>query len=244
MGADMKRKGKTVAAERPLVYLVDDDLELCSALVRFLGHDSYEVLTFQRGADALMALPNDPPDLVILSTTLQGQSCYPVLEAMREQSDCPVLLTSTSPDEADCIQGLERGGDDYLVKPFSARELVARLKALSRRVRRQEASGGPKPLKELSYRDLLLDLDTKTLSYGASRVSLTFSELFILKRMMTAPTRAFSRDELLEAPVRQFGGGSRAVDMHIGNLRKKIAELGANFDILQPVRGLGYRFEP
>lgn len=222
------------------VYLVEDEPDLSSILGRFLNGAGYDVVAFGRGDQALEAIRQNPPDLAILDVMLPGLDGLELLRQMRHATDCPVLLISARAAEVDRVLGLELGGDDFLPKPFSARELVARVKALFRRLERQE-SPPEQPLKGLRYRTLYLDLDRKTLDCGPRSQSLTLSEFFILHRMMASPTKIFTRQELLEPPVVYRGGDSRAVDMHIANIRKKVAELKAGFLPLTSVRGVGYR---
>jgi DNA-binding response OmpR family regulator len=223
------------------VYLVEDEVDLCSILTCFLSAAGFDVVPFSRGDQAIQAFQRLPPDLAVLDLMTAGCDGLELLKRLRAKSDCPVLLISDQATEIDRVLGLELGADDYLPKPFSARELVARVKALFRRLERQQSAAGPRPDRGLSYRTLHLDLDRKTLGCGSSEASLTLSEFFILSKMMAQPSKTFARAELLEPPVVYRGGDSRAVDMHIANLRKKVAELQPGFVPLLAVRGVGYR---
>ncbi len=223
------------------VYLVEDEPDLSSILGRFLQSAGFDVVPFCRGDLALEAIRKVPPDLAILDLMLPGLDGLEVLKGMREQTDCPVLLISARVAEVDRILGLELGGDDYLPKPFSARELVARVKALFRRIERQEAPPETARRQGVSYRSLYLDRERKTVSCGDRSSALTLSEYSILSRMMAHPAKTYTREELLEPPVVYRGGDSRAVDMHIANLRRKITDLRPGFSALQSVRGVGYK---
>lgn len=223
------------------VYLVEDEPDLSSILGRFLQGAGFDVVPFHRGDLALEAICKVPPDLAILDLMLPGLDGLEVLKGMRQETDCPVLLISARVTEVDRILGLELGGDDYLPKPFSARELVARVKALFRRIERQAAPPENPRRRGVSFRTLYLDLERKTVSCGSRSASLTLSEYSILSRMMAHPSKTFTREELLEPPVVYRGGDSRAVDMHIANLRRKITDLAPGFMTLQSVRGVGYK---
>lgn len=223
------------------VYLVEDEPDLSTILGRFLQSAGYDVVPFGRGDVALEAIRQVPPDLAILDLTLPGLSGLDVLQGMRRRTDCPVLLISARVAEVDRILGLEMGADDYLPKPFSARELIARVKALFRRVERQQAPPETGRIPGISYRTLYLDRERKTVCCGDRSSSLTLSEYSILSRLMAHPGKTYSRRELLEPPVVRRGGDSRAVDMHIANLRRKITELRPGFLALQSVRGVGYK---
>lgn len=221
---------------KKLIYLVEREQGVASTFAGSLVENDYEVSIFARDTEVLQVLRQTPPDLVILEIR-PGVDSLGALKAIRIQSDCPVLLLSTSSAEADCIDGLELGGDDYVVKPVSVRELVARVKALFRRADGQVLSGRPQR-RGLKYRDLYLDLSSKTLCCGTEQLALTPSEFFILNLMMAAPSQIFQREQLLRAST----GDSRTVDMHIANLRKKVAQLDPSLPCLQAIRGVGYRF--
>lgn len=221
---------------KKLIYLVEEEQGVASTFASFLVENGYEVSVFTRETEALRVLRQKPPDQIILETR-PGPESLAALRAIRIQSDCPVLLLSTSSAEADCTDSLDLGGDDYVVKPVSVRELIARVRALFRRADGQVLSKRPWR-RGLRYRDLYLDPSSKTLHRGSERLALTPSEFFILNLMMAAPSRMFQRGQLLRASTKD----SRTVDMHIANLRKKVAQLDPNFPCLQAIRGVGYRF--
>ena len=223
------------------VYLVEDEPDLSAILVKFLQAAGFDVSAFARGDLALEAIRRLPPDLAILDVMLPGLDGLEVLKGLRVATDCPVLLISARAAEVDRILGLELGGDDYLPKPFSAREVLARVRALFRRVERQEDSQRSPHHPGLTYRTLHLDVDRRTINCGGNSAPLTVSEFLILSRLMANPSRSFGRDELLESSPKEGGSDSRAVDMHVAKLRRKIADLQPGFPVLHSVRGVGYR---
>lgn len=225
------------------VYLVEEESELRSTLSHLLQTLGYDVTPFSCGTLALENIQHASPDLVVLDTKLPDLNGFELLKSLREQTDCLVLLLSPQAAESDCILGLQLGGDDFLAKPFSLREFASRIKALFRRLERQESPSQTPPGRSLSYRTLALDIDRKTVRFQDRSTPLTFSEYSILRRMMADPKRVFTRQELLEAPVVYRGGDSRAADMHIVNLRRKIDGLKPGFRILQSIRGVGYRLQ-
>ncbi len=225
------------------VCLVIDEPDLSSRLVHALESADYEVVAFTEGNAALDALRRTPMDLAIVDVELSGLDGLQVLKMIRQQSDCLVLLLSTSPAEMDCILALELGGHDYVVKPFSLRELVTRTRVLFRRLERQQAPSESVRPPGLKYEGLRLDLERRTLANGAKETSLTVTECSILSLMMKAPSRVFSREDLLVHPISKRGQKLSAVRVHVGNLRKKILALEVGFPPLQSIRGVGYRFD-
>ena len=187
------------------------------------------------------ALVKNPPDLVILDIMLPGMDGLEILQELRKSSNMLVLLASAKGAETDRVVGLELGGDDYLVKPLSGRELVARVKALFRRREREQAVKIGPSSHSLRVGRITLDLDKNILFGPRGQVELTPSEFEILFRIMRAPGRTFSRDELGENLDHEGHNRSRAVDVHIGNLRKKLASACDALEPIQSVRGVGYR---
>lgn len=226
----------------PRIYLVEDEAELCRIVTSYLEKAGYEVTSFGDGNRALVALQERPPDLVILDIMLPGLDGIEILKSLRLKSDIPVLVVSAKRAEFDRILGLELGADDYLPKPFSARELVVRVKGLFRRVERQTRTERP-PSETIDCGEVSLDLTRRMLGHRNSWVHLTVSEYSILERLMATPGQVFSRDQLLEQLGVSRGHDSRAIDMHVRNLRRKFEELGIIGQPLRSVRGLGYRFE-
>lgn len=224
------------------IYLVEDDQELAKILAVHLKNSGFEVSLFHRGDVALRALMDRPPDLAILDIMLPGVDGLEILRQLRrDRSRMLVMLASAKGAEIDRVVGLELGGDDYLVKPLSGREMVSRVKALFRRREREQTPRKGPSGHSLQVGRLTLDLDKNILFGLDGEVGLTPSEFQIIMRMMRAPGRTFTRDELGACLETEGQIHSRAVDVHIGNLRKKVSQTGATLDPIQSVRGVGYR---
>ena len=224
------------------IYLVEDDQELAKILAVHLKNSGFEVSLFHRGDVALRALMDRPPDLAILDIMLPGVDGLEILRQLRrDRSRMLVMLASAKGAEIDQVVGLELGGDDYLVKPLSGREMVSRVKALFRRREREQTPRKGPSGHSLQVGRLTLDLDKNILFGLDGEVGLTPSEFQIIMRMMRAPGRTFTRDELGACLETEGQIHSRAVDVHIGNLRKKVSQTGATLDPIQSVRGVGYR---
>lgn len=222
------------------IYLVEDEPSLCDILQKHLEGAGYEVTSFNRGDDALRRIQEQPPDLAVLDIMLPGLDGLSVLREIRTRQNFPVLFISARKSELDRILGIELGADDYLVKPFSSRELVARVRALFRRVDRERAPEAVESAgRTVQTRRLSLDLDRRRLYCGAQGVELTGLEFHLMGRLMANVSVVIPRGNLLE----EAASDSRAVDVHIKNLRRKVEGLGLPGTIIETVRGIGYRFE-
>ena len=222
----------------PIFLLVPDS----DAVVREgLSSANRDWVAFSDVPGAVRALPTDLPDLFIVDADLPGVDVLATIRATRQVSECLLLLVSDSRDEVDCILALEFGADGYLARPFSARQLAANVQALLRRApKKVPASEGRE--ESITYRTLFLDLRKGSLRHACAEVSLTLTELAMARLMMAFPSRVFRRDELLNDNRVKRDSDSRAVDVHIGNLRKKIASLDLSYTVLHSVKGRGYRF--
>lgn len=225
------------------VFLILEELDDLALIIdHALASLGYEVTVFEPYDNVLEAIEQKPPDLAIIKMVQRGFERMDLLKAVRAQSDCFLFLISAQASELECILALELGADDYLGGPFSLRQLLARVKAFFRRYDRQAIPVvEPPKAKGLVYDDLRLDIANGVLRRGKLETALTLSEVFILERMMHSPARVFNRHELLQESLGSRDG-SRAVDMHIANLRKKISNLGVSFAPIRAVRGKGYRF--
>jgi DNA-binding response OmpR family regulator len=192
------------------------------------------------GDIGLALLRQHRPDLVILDLMLPKMDGWEVCRRLRRESDVPVIMLTARGEEIDRVAGLTLGADDYVVKPFSPRELVARVKAVLRRTLRPAPGGRPR----LSHGSLVLDLEQRRLSVADRTVALTPHEYALLAALMSTPGRTFTRDELLERlyPRGEAVVIERVVDVHIGKLRQKIEPDPADPTYILTVRGLGYRF--
>lgn len=220
------------------ILVVDDEPEIVRVLRGYLEQANYTVLSAYSGPEALRRARTESPDLILLDVMLPGMDGIDVCRTLRQSSSVPIIMLTARVEETDRVLGLELGADDYVTKPFSPREVVARVRAVLRRTR-----GEPADAPELlTVGDLKLDVGRHTVSRGAEPVELTPSEFEILRAMMSAPGRVFSRLQLLEAAQGQaYEGYERTVDTHVKNLRRKIEPEPPNPTYVLTVHGIGYK---
>lgn len=222
------------------VLVAEDDKKTASLVQLYLEKEGFETLVAHDGLQALELARRHMPILVILDLMLPEVDGWEVCRQLRRSFDVPILMLTARGEEVDRVSGLTLGADDYVVKPFSPRELVARVKAILRRGRL-----GPRPESEvLSHQDLVLDLEKRKVSLSGRPLSLTPHEYKLLKALMTTPGKVFTRDELLEH-LYPHGEAviDRVIDVHIGKLRQKIEEDPSHPRFILTVRGIGYQFE-
>jgi DNA-binding response OmpR family regulator len=222
------------------VLVIEDDPNTANLVELYLKNDGFAVLTAHDGETGLALARRHHPDLVVLDLMLPRMDGWQVCRQLRKISDLPVIMLTARGEEIDRVSGLTLGADDYVVKPFSPRELIARIKAILRRTSR---AAGPAS-KILSLGDLRLNLDKRSLKVRGRRVALTPREFALLEALMDSPGRTFTRDELLGRlyPRGEAVVIERVVDVHVGKLRQKIErDPGAPRYILT-TRGVGYRF--
>lgn len=202
------------------VLVVDDEVQIVRVLRGYLEKSGFQVLTAYDGVEALRTLRQEALDLVILDLMLPGMDGLDVCRTIRKHSDIPIIMLTARVEETDRLIGLELGADDYIVKPFSPREVVARVRAVLRRTRPTLTYDD----EVLTLGDLRLDVAKRTLNIAEDRtVELTPSEFGILRAMMASPGRAFSRSQLLDVIQGEaYAGYERTIDTHIKNLRHKI----------------------
>lgn len=222
--------------------LVVDDEELIQELLRFnLEKEGYQVRIAGNGQEALAQIEKNQPDLVVLDVMLPGMDGLEVCKQLRTMPKCqelPVIMLTAKAEEIDKILGLELGADDYLTKPFSPRELVARIKARLRR-----AKPSPEGTSEIRCGDLRLDLERFQVFNLDQEIELTPKEFELLRVLVVNPGKVYSRDELLEQVWGyDFAGDTRTVDVHVRHLRQKIETDPSNPDKIETLRGIGYRF--
>ena len=222
------------------VLVIEDDPNTANLVVLYLEREGFSALQAHDGEKGLMLAQRYGPDLVILDLMLPRMDGWEVCRRLRKQSEVPLIMLTARGEEIDRVSGLTLGADDYVVKPFSPRELIARVKAILRRT-----SSGPRETSMiLSHGDLELDRKKRRLSVHGRSVDLTPHEYTLLETLMASPGRNYTRDELLE---RLYPNGEaivieRVVDVHVGKLRQKIEpELNQPRYILT-ARGMGYRF--
>ena len=220
------------------ILLVEDEATLRKTLKLNLKDQGYKVNTASDGYEALAKVRDKKPDLVILDLMLPGLDGLSVMRAVRQESDVPVLMLTARTSEMDKIVGLEAGADDYLTKPFSLGELLARVRALLRRAERTTVRD------VLTSGGIVLDLVSRRASHGDEAVNLSPKEFSLLAELMRHEGAVLSRDLLL---TRVWGydymGDSRTVDVHVRWLREKIEVNPSQPQLIQTVRGIGYRFE-
>jgi DNA-binding response OmpR family regulator len=223
------------------VLVVDDEENLVNLLRGYLEREGFEVSEALDGPSALEAARAHAPEIVILDWMLPGLDGMEVLRELRRFSEAYVILLTARSEEVDKIVGLSTGADDYLTKPFSPGELVARVRAMLRRPR-----GGPSDLHDelpLGFGDLTIDPGRREVRLRDEVVSLTTLEFDLLSVLASRPGFVFSRSRLLEQVWGQnHFGGEHVVDVHVANLRKKIGDEPAKPRYVETVRGVGYRF--
>jgi len=221
------------------VLVVDDEEIVRSVVVRYLKRDGYETLEAADGLRARELIERAQPDLVVLDVMVPGMDGLELCRWIRASSQLPVIMLTARGEEADRIVGLELGADDYITKPFSPRELAARVRTVLRRVATATATA---PAETLAFGDVLLERSTREARKGGSDVQLTAKEFDLIWFLASHPRRVFSRDQLMTS----VWGYTRAIDtgtvtVHIRRLRQKLENRPSNPRHLQTVWGVGYR---
>jgi DNA-binding response OmpR family regulator len=232
----------TARPERRWHALVVDDEEPLAALVAsYLQREGFTTALAADGESAVAAARSQPPDVVILDLMLPGIDGVEVCRQLRTFSDCYVVMLTARAEELDTLIGLSVGADDYVTKPFSPRELVARVNAMLRRPRAAAAGGGPAQPPR-SFGALRVDPAGREVSVDGTPVELTKTEFDVLDTLAAAPRQVFSRRQLIEAVWGpEWHGDEHLVDVHVGHLRRKLGDDPANPRFVRTVRGVGYR---
>ena len=225
-------------AGEPTVLVVDDDHKLISLVRMYLEREGFEVLAAYDGPQALELFTQRRPEFIILDLMLPKTDGITLCRQIRKSSNVPILMLTAKIEEVDKLVGLSVGADDYVTKPFSPRELVARVRAILRR------SAPARPMvPRLAQGDLVMDLERHEVSIGGREVRLTPIEYKLLQALMEFPGRVFTRDQLL-AHVYAFDEAvvvDRTIDVHIGKLREKLGDDSTHSRYIQTVRGVGYK---
>lgn len=220
------------------VLVVDDQSSVRQLLREYLTQHGFRVLTASDGLEALHIARHEPPDLILLDIMMPRLDGYQFLRQYRSERRTPVIVITAREDETDAVLGLDLGADDYVVKPFRMRELVARMQAVLRRA--QEATG---KRQLLHVGDVVLDETMHTVTVRGASVSLTPIEFDLLAVLMRSPGRAFARAELVDHLLESgFTGLDRTLNVHIRNIRTKIEADPADPKYIETVFGIGYRF--
>ena len=223
------------------ILVVDDEQSILNIVTAYLQAEGYTVHTATDGLSGLKAARALKPDLIVLDIMLPGMDGLEVLQHLRRESEVYVIMLTAKSEETDKVIGLSVGADDYLTKPFSARELVARVKAA---LRRYSQSGSTIENNVLTFRRLRIDVGARRVWKDDEPVELTTIEFDLLHALAEHRGRVLSREQLLERVWgHDFYGEDRVVDVHLGHVRKKIEADPANPELIVTVRGVGYRFE-
>ncbi|ROZ64422.1 response regulator [Ramlibacter sp. WS9] len=218
------------------VLVVEDDADIASVLVDYLQRDGFRTQQTGDGAQALAMIQRSPPQLVLLDVMLPGLDGMEVLKALRRDSSVPVIMITARVEEVDRLLGLELGADDYVCKPFSPREVLARVKTVLRRVL---------PASERAEPPLVLDAQRWQASLRGRALELTRTEFQLLQVLARQPGRIYSRAQLLAlAYPDALDTSERAIDSHVKNLRRKFAALDPGHEWLRAVYGVGFALEP
>ena len=220
------------------IFVVDDDVNICELIRLYLEKEGFDVLTCHRGDKAVDDFISYAPSLVVLDIMLPGQDGLQVCREIRKRSGIPIIMLTAKGETFDKVLGLELGADDYLVKPFEAKELVARIKAVLRRYSHKEVGSV-----EVVYPNLVINKTNYTVKLNDNELQLPPKELDLLFFLASNPNRVYTREQLLEQVWDyNFFGDSRTVDVHIKRLREKI-DIPDQVWQLKTVWGVGYKFE-
>ncbi len=223
------------------ILVVDDEPSIVELVQYNLEREGFSVLVERDGDGAMVRAAAEAPDLIVLDVMLPKMSGLDVCRNLRQVTDVPIILLTARKDEVDRVLGLELGADDYVTKPFSPRELVARIKAILRRSSKRQQPEEHEGI--VSQAGLTIDSERRHVRLNERDVDLTFTEFEVLHTLMRHPGRAFTREELLRRVWGEdFYGDTRTVDVHIRHLREKLEEEMAAPRFIETVRGVGYRF--
>lgn len=222
------------------ILIVDDDQEIRELLQEYLVRAGFDVLVAANGTDMYQHLQNEYPDLIILDIMMPGDDGFQLCQQVRRNSQIPIIMLTAASDEADRVIGLELGADDYIAKPFSPRELLARIKALLRRAefRQPEKEGG----RRIRFAEWTLDTLSQYLTHeNGSKLDLTGSDFILLSLFLQNPGQALDRDSISDATRgRETLPMERGIDVQISRLRQKLGDNGKNPRIIKTIRGSGY----
>jgi two-component system response regulator BaeR len=220
-----------------LILVVEDEEKISSLLCDYLKAAGFRTSTQNNGDRVISHIKKDPPDLILLDVMLPGKDGMELCREIRQFSNVPIIMITARVEEIDRLLGLELGADDYICKPFSPREVVARVRAVFRRVHAEPRED------HLVVGSISLNDETHQVMIDKKVLNLTPNEFGLLKIMMSRPNRVFSRSELINrVQGYDFEGYDRTIDTHIKNLRKKIARRLPGQEIISTVYGIGYKF--
>lgn len=220
------------------ILIVDDDNNICELLRLYIEKEGFEVEISNDGKDALEKFDKINPKLIMLDIMLPGLDGWQVCREIRKKSDCPIIMLTAKSEVFDRVLGLELGADDYIVKPFEGKEVIARIKAVLRRIDKKD--GG---LKEVKFDKLVINISNYELKVNGQTVDAPPKEMELIYHLASNPNRVFTRDQLLdEVWGFDYYGDSRTVDVHVKRLREKLEGVSDKWN-LKTVWGVGYKFE-
>ena len=230
-------------ANKQKILIVDDDENIANLISLYLTKECYETRIEHDGQSALDALKEYAPNLILLDIMLPGLDGYEVCREIRRESKVPIIMLSAKTEVFDKVLGLELGADDYIIKPFDSKELVARVKAVLRRYTEAPAPVEKKPdEKRVEYKDLIINLSNYEVIYKGKPVEMTPREIELLYFLASSPNQVFTREQLLDHIWGyEYAGDTRTVDVHIKRIREKIAD--TDQWSIGTVWSVGYRFE-
>lgn len=223
------------------IIVVEDDKKIARIVKVYLENEGFKVITTEKGGDAIKIAMHEPPLLVILDLMLPDKSGEEVCQELKEIGDFPIIMLTAKSSEEERIAGFALGADDYIVKPFSPRELVARVKAVLKRA--QKKIDTSKQIKSFNDKSLVIDIANYEVRKDGKTVMITPTEFKIILLLTGSPGRVFTRGEIVESALGyQFEGYERSIDAHIKNIRQKIEDDPKNPIFIQTVYGIGYKF--
>lgn len=216
-----------------MIYVVEDDMAIRNLVTYALTEKGYEVKSFEDGLTIVDEIRQAPCELLLLDLMLPARDGISILKEIREFSDLPVIILTAKTDEFDRVLGLESGADDYITKPFSILELLSRVKAILRRVKKEDSD-------HLSYKNLTINTKKRTVTVNDKLIDLTYKEFEMLNLFMNNISNVITREDfLLKIWGYDYQGETRTVDVHIASLRSKLKDCGK---YISTVRNLGYKF--
>jgi len=224
------------------ILIIDDDAELCEMLSEYLHKEGFEVESVQHGTRGLERARQGEHQLIVLDVMLPGMNGFDLLRELRASSDVPVLLLTARGDELDRIVGLEIGADDYLSKPFNARELLARIRAIGRRNAREQR-GSSSAKQPVIVGDVELDPGSRAVTLNGKLLEATTVEFNLLEILLRSAGNVVSRDEIASVVLgRELSPFDRSIDVHISKLRKKLGNLSNGRERIKTIRNTGYMY--
>ena len=226
----------------PRILLVEDEASIAEPFAKLLRREGFDAILAATAADALRLARDLQPDLVLLDLALPDGDGRDVCRTIRSESSIPVIMVTARGTETDRIVGLEIGADDYVVKPFSAAEVIARIRAVLRRTKQRD-EGAPAPTGQVTIQDLTVDLGARRVTLGGEEIELSRKEFDLLAELVRHAGRVVTREDLMNRVWDEnWFGSTKTLDVHMGWLRRKLGDDPADPRFIHTVRGVGFRF--